>query len=140
MYQPNALVLHYDTRHGDDLFLWRLPEGLDEASLQDYAVAAACLIILDNEDDGWIEPRDWREIVRHIAVKEFEAALEYWQDCRREDTYLSWHFQTYPTDVITTDQIAEQARATYAALPEEGEEDEEDEEDADEEADEGEPA
>lgn len=118
MSTPDTLLLHYDTRHGDDVMIWRLPEGLDADARQDYAAAAACLIVLDNEDDGWIEPPDWREIVRLIAAKEFGAALEYWQDRRREDTYLSWAFVPYPTAVVTTDQIAEQARTTLATLPE----------------------
>ena len=124
----DTLTLVYTTRHDDDTFVWRLPGGLDEQARLAYAHAATCQVILHNEG-GEIEPADWREIVRLIAAKEFEAATSYWQDCCREGTYIAWDFAVYPEGVVTEDEIAAQAQAALDCLPEDDDDDEEDDED-----------
>lgn len=134
MKEVDTLIITYTTRYGDDVFIYRLPEDLGARGRDTYVRAAACLVILHNESDQ-IEPADWRETVRLIAAKDFEAAVEYWQDCCREGTFIAWDFAVYPEGVVTEDKIAAQAQAALDCLPEDDDDDEEDDDEEDDEDD-----
>lgn len=114
----DTLALTYTTKHGDELFSWRMPTGLTPEERLAFGRTAACLVILENEYNGTIADDDWREIVRRIAAKDFGGATEYWQEVCREGTYIQW--DCVASAELSPDAVAAQAQGVLDGLPEQG--------------------